>query len=221
MPNPDLHFDIVKIARELLFIEEFEIYPSEIWDDFREALYLFLHDDEIRVLNHRFASEECEFSFEQRRRILSNLMVRFQESELFDEMDATLRFYENEIFEDILTGTPQVEGSVSFVKETLNRLGIKDQPGRKGNLSYDAMIDSFPICVWRSRESAIPIEALLSMLDAAARAGFGRLFLVAHSSLISNLPPKLDGYIPFTVVPWFDSDPKRDRSLQNRGRVLN
>ncbi len=204
MPNPSIDFNIFEIARDFLFVEDTEFYPVEIWEDFEEALYLFLTDDEIEVLNYRYGDKDfCTFSVENRRRILSDLILRFNRSEFYSEMDATMKAFESELFS--LGGDLPIadnrSDSTDYVRSALTKLGLNYQPGSLGNFSFDSQIGNFPVYVWRHNEVAMPLSILLDLLDKSVVAGFGRLFIVAPPLLTADLPVSIPGCIPHTFIP--------------------
>ena len=219
MPNSSLKFDILAIVRDFLFVEETDFYPDEIWSDFEEAFYLFLTDDEIEVLNYRYGSEDfCPFSVEKRRRILSDLVLRFNRSEFFSEMDSMLKTHESAVFE-ISGGLKSVDtdgGSEGFVRKSLNNLGLDYRPKSVGNCDFDAFIGEFPVYVWRFNQVDMPHSVLENLLRNAAAEGFGRFFIVAHPKLTQELPASIEGAIPYSFIPLID-----ESSAQNLTNPLN
>ena len=204
MPNPDIKFDIRKVAADFLFVEDADFYPPEIFEEFEEALYLFLTDDELEVLNYRYGTEEfCSFSVDKRRRILSDFSLRFMRSEFYSEMDTTMKEYEASMFSSPYHGEFSDEPAYSneFVKNALVRIGLEYAPGSVGECNYDSYIGNFPVYVWRFREIPMPERILRGILSIAAREGFGRFFLVADPKLTAGIPTQIQGFIPFTIIP--------------------
>ncbi|MEZ5344824.1 MAG: hypothetical protein R2681_04620 [Pyrinomonadaceae bacterium] len=207
MADSAVKFGISDIIRDFLFVEESDFYPDEIWEDFAEAFELFLTDDEIEVLNYRYGSDDfCRFSVDKRRRILSDLMLRFNRSELFNEMDSTMKNCEREIFSDYQDDGPVNASGVSdgFVRNSLLRLGLEYTPASLGDLDFDSQIGDFPVYVWRSSNVEMPVRALKQMLRNAEDEGFGHFFIVAQPRLIVDLPNSIDGCIPYTFLPLID-----------------
>ncbi|MCB1025039.1 MAG: hypothetical protein KDB79_11640 [Acidobacteria bacterium] len=212
MADLPVTFSILEIAKDLLFVEEADFYPDEIWEDFAEAFYLFLTDDEIEVLNYRYGTDDfCEFSVDKRRRILSDLALRFHRSEFYSEMDSIMKNCEREMFADH-NDDQAARGrtfSDDFVRNSLMRLGLDHLPGSIGGLEFDSQIGNFPVYVWRSSEVPMPVATLTKMLKAAADEGFSRFFIVAQPRAIVDLPVSIEGCIPFTFIPIADQDPNR------------
>lgn len=210
MPSSDLKFNILNVARDLLFVEDTDFYPAEIWEEFREALYLFLTDNEIEVLNYRYGDVDfCSFSVENRRRILSDLVLRFNRSEFYSEMDATMKAHESAIFA-INDQNPFVQNradSEELVLKALANIGLSHLPGSVGECNFDSQIGNFPVYVWRSSEVQMPLRILKDMLNAVAAAGFGRFFVVAPPRLTSELPINAPGFIPYTFIPLLEETP--------------
>ncbi len=207
MGDSAVNFDIFDIVRDFLFVEEADFYPDEIWEDFEEAFYLFLTDDEIEVLNYRYGSDDfCRFSVDKRRRILSDLVLRFNRSEFYTEMDSIMKNCERAMFSDYQDDEAESKTNVSedFVRNSLTRLGLEYMPTTIGNLDFDSQIGNFPVYVWRSSELPMPVSSLEKMLRRAADEGFSRFFIVSQPRLIVDLPISIDGYIPFTFIPLID-----------------
>ncbi|MFV0389936.1 MAG: hypothetical protein ACK5NT_14425 [Pyrinomonadaceae bacterium] len=220
MPASEFKFEIMIAAREFLFVESDELYPYELWDEFGEALFLFLTDDEIDVLNFRFGgTETSRFTIEERRLILAKLKIRFYESALFDEMQQTMYSYESEFESELVALHSANEENFGFVDEKLKSVGIAHKPDSRRGFNFDAEIGGFPVYVWRFREVDVPLESLREMLQRAAFAGFSRFFLVVHIGLTRTIPAVIEGCIPFTVVPWFD-DEKTKNSANSRDTIF-
>ena len=207
MPHSTVQFDTLEVAKDFLFVEDTDFYPKEIWDDFKEALYLFLTDDEIDVLNYRYGTEDfCSFTVDERRRILSALVLRFNRSEFCSEMDAVMKNYEAAIFSNsydhgFIEETPDSE---EFVVESLRRTGLEYRPTTIGNCTFDSRIGNFPVYVWRFREVNMPLRVLESLLELVSAEGFGRFFIVAHPRMTMDLPISIAGCIPYTFIPLID-----------------
>ena len=204
MPISELNFCILEVARDFLFVEDTDFYPAEIWEGFEEALYLFLTDNEIEVLNYRYGTEEfCSFSVDKRRSIMSDLVLRFNRSEFCAEMDTTMKALESVIF-SMNTHSHFIENSAdtdAFVKASLAKIGLSHLPGAIGECNFDSQIGNFPVYVWRSSEVAMPRRVLQEMLDAAVASGFARFFVVAQPRLTAELPVNMPGYIPYAFIP--------------------
>lgn len=218
MGNSAVNFNIFDIVRDFLFVEEADFYPDEIWEDFGEAFYLFLTDDEIEVFNYRYGTDDfCRFSVDKRRRILSDLVLRFNRSEFYTEMDSIMKNCERAIFSDYQDDESASETNVSedFVRNSLMRLGLDYLPASIGSLEFDSQIGNFPVYVWRSSEVPMPIRTLEKMLGYAADSGFSRFFIVAQPRLIVDLPISIDGCIPFTFIPLIDQSVDTGKTQAN------
>ncbi len=218
MQNSFIKFDIREFAGDFLFVEDFDFYPAEIWAEFEEALYSFFQDDEIDVLNYRYGDVDfCSFSLDERRRILSDLVVRFTASKFYSEMDETMKSCESTIFsyydqpQDVANRTNTSE----LAKNSLAKIGLPYKPATVGKCSFDSMIGDFPVYVWRSNDVKMPQSVLLSLLKEASVVGFERFFIVARARLTIQLPVTIAGCIPYTFIPLIDETRENDGTERN------
>ncbi len=217
LPDSSIKFNILDLARDFLFLEDVDFYPSELWTDFQEALYLFLTEDEIEALNYRYGNvDESRFSVDETRRILSGLMFRFIGSEFYEEMNSIMTGLESaeQLVTHVRELTPLQRKEIAIVIGALEKIGIDYSPGAAGRFEYDAMISRFPVYVWRESDTPVPLRILKRMLEDAAEEGFGRFFMVANPRLTVDLPRAVEGCIPHTFIPLIDETFETDRSKQ-------
>ncbi len=218
MQNSFIKFDFLEFARDFLFVEDFDFYPSEIWEELEEALYSFFSDDEINVLNYRYGDVDfCSFSLDERRQILSNLVVRFTASRFYSEMDETMKSCESAIFsyDDETTYSAKLPNASELAKNSLAKIGLPYEPGTVGKCSFDSKIGDFPVYVWRSSDVKMPQSVLLSLLNEASVVGFERFFIVARARLTFQLPERIAGCIPYSFIPLIDETRENDGTDRN------
>ncbi len=205
-------FDILRFASDLLFVEDTDFYPHQIWKDFEEALFLFLTDEEISLLSYSYGKHDyCRFSISERRKILSGLFTRLRNSNLFAEMDSLMSEYETDFliagFKD--DSAYESNDRQEFVRSVLSNLGLPYLPETLGDLSFDSKIGNYPVYVWKFREVSMPLSVLNEILNSAADSGFGRFFVVASPRLTQKLPTTIKGCIPFTFIPLIEESVER------------
>lgn len=205
-------FDILRFASDLLFVEDTDFYPHQIWKDFEEALFLFLTDEEISLLSYSYGKHDsCRFSISERRKILSGLFTRLRNSNLFAEMDSLMSEYETDFliagFKD--DSAYESNDRQEFVRSALSNLGLPYLPETLGDLSFDSKIGNYPVYVWKLREVSMPLSVLNDILNSAADSGFGRFFVVANPRLTQKLPTTIKGCIPFTFIPLIEESVER------------
>ncbi len=207
MPELSENIRILDFLRDFLYIEDVDHYPRTMWEDFEDALSLFLNEDEIAVINYRYSDiDYCEYPITERRRILFDLFSRLRESRLFDEMNSLLAHYENSFSFPIRTLGDDTEKALSletedFVRRCLAMHGLPYAPGVTGDFSFDSKIGGFPVIVWRFSEYAVKLDMLKDLLTRASESGFERLILLAMPRLTLGIPKNVEDHIPYTFLP--------------------
>ncbi|REJ76208.1 MAG: hypothetical protein DWQ47_11375 [Acidobacteria bacterium] len=213
---------------DLLFIEDADFYPSEMWEDFADAISLFLNAEEIELVNYRYGNEDfCSFEVGERRRILRDLFTRFRESRLFDEMNSVMSDHEgtpsagressglklvsplpeNSVTDDSRTfGSEIANGAGDFVRSCLEAHGLEYCPGSAGEFRYDSKMGNDPVVVWRFSEYEMKPAILEDLLEKASENGFERLIVAAIPRLTADLPKALAGRIPYTFLPVIEDE---------------
>lgn len=210
MPELATDIRIRELICDLLFIEDADFYPESMWEDFTDAISLFLNADEIDVVNYRYGNDDfCRLEVGERRRILAGLFARFIASRLSGEMDSVLAEYEDpsaSAVEPVVAaafdrGAKPGLNPGTFVRNCLEAQGLHFEPGTAGGLSFDSRIGETPVIVWRFSEYELTVPVLDDLLVRAQRAGFERLFLIAKAHLTRELPKEIPDRIPFTILP--------------------
>ncbi|HUF03125.1 MAG TPA: hypothetical protein VMM38_03025 [Aridibacter sp.] len=207
MPELAENIRILDLLRDILFIEDVDFYPRNMWEDFEDAISMFLNDEEIAVINYRYGEDDfCEFQVGERRRILLDLSARLRESRLFDEMNSLMAHYENSFSLPVSTmgGAGDLAFSLEtqeFVRRCLSMHGLPYDPGVAGDFSFDSRIGEYPVIVWRFSECEMKLEMLKDLLKRAAESGFRRLILLAMPRLTLSIPKEIEGHIPYTFLP--------------------
>lgn len=224
MPELAANIRILDLLRDFLFIEDVDFYPRRMWEDFEDALSLFLTDEEIAVINYRYGDEDfCEFQVGERRRILFDLFARLRESRLFDEMNSLMAHYENSYSLPIQTIGGGSEAAFSletqeFVRKCLSMHGLPNRPGVVGDFSFDSKIGEYPVIVWRFSEYEVKLDMLKDLLERASHSGFRRLILLAMPRLTVSIPENVEGHIPYTLLPVIEKEQKPIGTPASRGQ---
>lgn len=212
MPELSENIRILDFLRDFLYIEDIDFYPRTMWEDFEDALSLFLNDDEIAVINFRYGDDEyCEIPITERRKILFDLFARLRESRLFNEMNSLLAHYENSFAFPVRTLGDEGEEAFSLeaednVRRCLAMHGLPYEPGVIGDFSYDSRIGGYPVIVWRFSEYAVKLDMLKDLLKRASENGFERLILLAMPRLTVGIPKDVAGHIPYTFLPIIEAE---------------
>ena len=210
---------IIDFLRDFFYIEDIDYYPRAMWEDFEDALSLFLNDDEIAVINYRYGDAEfCEFHVGERRRILFDLFARLRESRLFDEMNSLMSHYENSFSLPIKTFGEETSEAFSleaedFVRRCLAMHGLPYHPGVSGDFSYDSKIGDFPVIVWRFSEYEVKLDMLKDLLKRASESGFRRLILLAMPRLTLSIPKDVPDHIPYTFLPVIEREKEKVKGV--------
>ncbi len=219
MPDLSTNISILDFLRDFLFIEDIDYYPRTMWEDFEDALSLFLNDDEIAVINYRYGGAEyCDYPVGERRRILIDLFSRLRESRLFDEMNSLLAHYENSFSLPIKTLGDEGDEAFSletedFVRRCLALHALPYEPGVVGDFSFDSKIGRFPVIVWRFSEYAVKLEMLKDLLKRASENGFERLILLAMPRLTVGIPKDVEDHIPYTFLPVIEAEKEKVKGV--------
>lgn len=212
MPELAQNIRILDFLRDFLLIEDVDFYPARMFEDFEDALSLFLQDDEVEVINYRYGDGDfCRFEIGERRRILFDLFARLCKSRLFEEMNSLMAHYENSFALPVSTLGNGTEAAFNletegFVRRCLSMHGLPYHPGVAGDFSYDSKIGDFPVIVWRFSEYEVRLDLLKDLLNRASENGFRRLILLAMPRLTVSIPEEVEGHIPYTFLPVIEAE---------------
>lgn len=175
----------------LLFVDEPDLYPAEIWSYFTEALYAILSEEDVKLLESKFGSAEADSPSREK---LIDLFNRLRGSDFISEMLETLRMVESNNFQT----AGAADTTLTEAQSEFDEVGSTGRLKIKG-FTFDSTVDGNPMHIWKFSELKLPILLLEEMVEAVISAGYERLFLCIPNELVCKIP---DG-VPVTVLPKF------------------
>lgn len=188
---------IDKLVKEMLFVDQPELYPDDLWTDFYETISVFLCDEDIAAIEARYGEQPLTTPWVRRQ--LAELTVFFRQSPVTEEIYDILDEYDRK-------KALESPGKIQPILETeeiihLSSHGIKPDPFKVGEIEFASKVNDRPVYVWKHKETQVPVKFLENILKTLAQDGYKNMILIADLHLLADIPDKFQFPIPYDVLP--------------------